>query len=204
MRSISMMLVEETEVPQGALPVDVFKAHLRLGSGFAEDNVQDAVLESYLRAATAAVEARTGKVLIEREFSWSLSHWRVASGQALPVAPVSAVASVTLVDRAGGETVVNPARYMLRPDMQRPRLCPVSGMLPVIAGGGMVRLRFLAGYGPEWSDLPADLAQAVLLLAAHYYEYRHETALSGRCMPFGVSSLLERFRTVRLFAGCMS
>jgi uncharacterized phiE125 gp8 family phage protein len=204
MRSISMMLVEETEVPKGALPVDVFKAHLRLGSGFAEDHVQDAVLESYLRAAMAAVEARTGKVLIEREFSWSVSQWRDVSGQPLPVAPVSAIVSVILVDRAGGETVVELARYVLRPDMQRPRLCPVSGLLPVMAGGGLVRMRFLAGYGPEWSDLPADLEQAVLLLAAHYYEYRNETALPGRCMPFGVTSLLERFRTVRLFAGCPS
>jgi len=41
----------------------------------------------------------------------------------------------------------------------------------------------------------------VLLLAAHYYEYRDETALGEGCMPFGVSSLIERYRTVRLFAG---
>ncbi|MDF1801569.1 head-tail connector protein [Thalassovita sp.] len=196
-----MMLVEETQVPQTALPVADFKSHLRLGSGFAEDSVQDAVLESFLRAAMAAVEARTGKVLIEREFSWTLSHWRDASGQILPVAPVSAIAEVALIDRANAETVLDAQTYVLRPDQQRPRLCPVQGLLPTISSGGSVRVRFLAGYGPDWSDLPNDLAQAVLMLGAHYYEYRHETALSGRCMPFGVTSLLERYRTIRVFAG---
>jgi len=196
-----MMLVEETQVPQAVLPVADFKSHLRLGSGFAEDSVQDAVLESIRRAAMAAVEARTGKVLIEREYSWTLSHWRDASGQGLPVAPVSAISQVVLVDRTGDETTLDAGRYALRADMQRPRLCPVSGMLPTVQTGGSIRIGFLAGYGPEWSDLPSDLAQAVMMLAAHYYEYRHETALSGRCMPFGVTSLLERYRNVRVFAG---
>ena len=196
-----MMLVEETQVPQAALPVADFKSHLRLGSGFAEDSVQDAVLESFLRAAMAAVEARTGKVLIERAYSWTLSRWRDASGQGLPVAPVNAVSEVVLVDRGGAETTVDTEVYVLRPDQQRPRLCPVAGLLPALPTGGSVRIGFLAGYGPEWSDLPADLAQAVMMLASHYYEYRHETGLSGRCMPFGVTSLLERYRTVRVFAG---
>lgn len=196
-----MMLVEETQVPQAALPVADFKSHLRLGSGFAEDSVQDAVLESFLRAAMAAVEARTGKVLIEREFSWTLSHWRDASGQILPVAPVSAIAEMVLVNRAGDEALIEATAYQLHPNQQRPRICPVSSLLPTIPAGGTVRVRFLAGYGPDWSDLPADLAQAVMMLSAHYYEYRHETGLSGRCMPFGVTSLLERYRTVRVFPG---
>jgi uncharacterized phiE125 gp8 family phage protein len=59
----------------------------------------------------------------------------------------------------------------------------------------------LAGYGPEWSDLPPDLAQAVMLLAAHFYEYRSDGALHGASMPFTVTGLIERYRTVRLFMG---
>jgi uncharacterized phiE125 gp8 family phage protein len=201
MRSFSMMLVEETQVPQAALPVADFKSHLRLGSGFAEDSVQDAVLESFLRAAMAAVEARTGKVLIEREYSWTLSRWRDSSGQGLPVAPISAITEVVLTDRAGDESIISTDQYILRPDQQRPILGPTSGLLPSVPTGGSVRIGFMAGFGPEWSDLPSDLAQAAMMLAAHYYEYRHETALSGRCMPFGVTSLLERYRNVRVFAG---
>ena len=53
----------------------------------------------------------------------------------------------------------------------------------------------------DWGGLPDDLAQAVMLLAAHYYEYRDDTALGEGCMPFGVSSLIERYRRVRLGFG---
>lgn len=194
-----MMLIEETPVPLGALPLTEFKAHLRLGSGFAEDSVQETVLESFLRAAIAAVEARTGKILIERNFSWTLACWRDASGQALPVAPVSEVLELVLIDRAGDEMIADPASYRLDQDMQRPRLMPSGVLLPGVPVGGSVRLRFVAGFGPGFGDLPADLGQAVLLLAAHYYEYRHETGLGDGCMPFGVTSLIERYRTVRLF-----
>ncbi|MEL6435120.1 MAG: hypothetical protein AAFQ28_15125, partial [Pseudomonadota bacterium] len=86
-----MMLIEETAVPQAALPVDEFKSHLRLGTGFSDGDVQDVLLESYLRAAIAAVEARTGKILIVRSFSWTLTRWREPDVQSLPVAPVSEI-----------------------------------------------------------------------------------------------------------------
>lgn len=85
------MLIEQTTVPALALPIAKFKDHLRMGTGFADDAVQDAVLESYLRSAMAAVEARTGKVLIERSFMWSLTAWRALGEQAFPVAPVTAI-----------------------------------------------------------------------------------------------------------------
>ena len=196
-----MMLVEESTVPEASLPLDAFKAHLRMGTGFAEDQVQDQVLAAFLRAAMAAIEARTAKVLIERDFSWSLGRWRDASAQVLPVAPISAIVEVVMTDVGGTDMVVDPAGYRLRVDSQRPALCPVSTVLPTVPQGGQVRIRFIAGYGPEWSDLPPDLAQAVLLLAAHYYEYRSETALGAGCMPFGVTSLIERYRTLRIFAG---
>jgi len=196
-----MMLVEETTVPQAAVPVAQFKEHLRLGTGSSDDGLHVVVLAGVLRAAMAAIEGRIGKILIERAFSWSLTAWRETDRQALPVAPVSAITEVVLVDSAAGETVLPPASYRLVPDMQWPVLLALGGALPSVPYYGAVRIGFLAGFGPEWSDLPADLAQAVMMLAAHYYEYRSDTALGAGCMPFGVTALIERYRTVRLFAG---
>ncbi|MCF2903538.1 hypothetical protein L0666_00925 [Octadecabacter sp. CECT 8868] len=196
-----MMLIEETSVPTVALPVAQFKDHLRLGSGFSDDSVQDGLLEGFLRSALAAIEARTGKALIERDFSWTLTRWRDVCAQALPIAPVSAIIDVVLIDRAGTETAIDAGSYQLRPDMQRPALEAFSGSLPTIGNGGSVKITMLAGFGPEWGDLPADLAQAVFLLAAHYYEFRHEVQYDGGCMPFGVSALIERYRTLRILGG---
>lgn len=196
-----MLLMEESAVPSAALPLAEFKAHLRLGTGFADDDIQDPVLEGFLRAALAAIEGRTGKVLIERDFTWVLHDWQDAHGQALPVAPVAAILSVVLRDRADEAEVIDPALYRLERDAHRPVLRPMGHMLPMVPTGGVAEIGFRAGYGAGWGDLPADLGQAVLLLAAHSYEYRFETALSGGCMPFGVASLIERYRKVRILGG---
>lgn len=196
-----MMLIEETTVPDVALPVDQFKAHLRLGTGFGEESLQDSVLKGFLRAAIAAIEARTGKVLIARDFTWTLRVWRDRAVQSLPVAPIGSVAQVSVIDVLGDETVLDVASYRLEADNQSPRLRPISGLLPVVPTGGEVKIGFTAGIATDWGGLPADLGQAVLLLAAHYYEYRRETGLSDGCMPFGVTSLIQRYRTVRLGLG---
>ncbi|SFS47730.1 phage conserved hypothetical protein, phiE125 gp8 family [Sulfitobacter marinus] len=196
-----MMLIEETSVPDTALPVDAFKGHLRLGSGFGTDSLQDEVLVGFLRAALAAIEVRTGKVLMRRGFIWSLNAWRSPEGQVLPVAPVHGVSSVTLVSRGGISTVIAAERYWLEKDAQRPLLRPADAVLPAIPKGGTVSIEMDAGLGTTWDQIPPDLRQAVFLLAAHYYEFRHETSLSDGCMPFGVSSLIERYKTMRIGFG---
>lgn len=198
-----MMLIEETAIADAALPVDQFKAHLRLGTGFAETSLQDDVLKGFLRAAMAAIEARTGKVLISRSFTWTLSRWRNDAGEVLPVAPVTSIDAVTLTDAQGAQQMVEPGTYRLERDSQRPRLRPVGACLPNIPTGGEVTIAFTAGMAADWGGLPADLGQAVLLLAAHYYEYRDETSLGDGCMPFGVTSLIQRYRMVRFGAGVM-
>lgn len=196
-----MILIEDSPVALAALPVEKFKAHLRLGTGFSDGDVQDPVLEGFLRAAIGAIEARTGKALIERAFTWTLSAWRDQSGQVMPIAPVTGITGVVMRDAGGDESVVDAGLYRLEESAVRPVLRPVGALLPAIPGGGCAVISFTAGMAEEWGGLPADLGQAVLLLAAHYHEYRHETALGGGCMPFGVTSLIERYRSMRLFMG---
>lgn len=195
-----MILNEVTAVPVTALPVAEFRDHLRLGTGFADVGAEDAALVSYLRAAIAAIEGRTAKALISREFRVGLTCWRWGDTQTLPIAPVSAVNALRLIDRAGATTVV-PEGWRLVQDMARPRIEAFGAALPAIPTGGRVEVDFTAGFGAVWSALPVDLAQAVFLLAAQYYELRHDGAGEGSAMPFGVMALIERWRTVRVLGG---
>lgn len=195
-----MVLTEEAPVPLMALPVEELREHLRLGTGFADDGMQDGLLEAYLRAALAAIEGRIGKMLFRRRFQWVLDHWREEE-QALPIAPVAEVISVTLVSVAGDSAVVPVAAYRLIQDLHRPRLAGRGGALPSIPTGGAVQVVFDAGFGAAWADVPVDLRQAVLLLAGEYYEHRHDGGAEGSGLPFGVVSLIERWRTVRLLGG---
>ena len=195
------MLIDEAGVPDGALPVAEFTAHLRLGTGFAAESLQEPVLRSFLRAAITAIEARTGKALIRRVFALSVEGWAAPDAHPLPVAPVAALVSLALRDRAGAETAVGLDGVWLSEDAHRPVLRAAAAALPAIPEAQRAVLRFEAGYAAAWAGLPADLGQAVLLLAAHYYEYRDATSLGGGCMPFGVTSLIERYRALRLGAG---
>ncbi len=197
-----MMLTDEDGVPQAALPLAAFRDHLRLGSGFADDALQDALAESHLRAAIAAIEARTAQVIVARRFLWVLEDWRDGVAQALPVAPVTGIVSVTLFDAAGGALAVAPDRYRLVRDLHRPKIAATGTLLPVVPVDGRIELRFDAGFGPGWEAVPADLAQAVLLLAAEFYENRHQAvAVQGAGLPHAVQGLIERWRTVRVLGG---
>lgn len=196
-----MMLIEETSVPDAALPVDAFKAHMRLGSGFGQDDVQDEVLGGFLHAALAAIEARTGKALIARDFRWTVFEWRGVGAQVLPIAPVLVVSRVVQVAGDGSERDVDPTTYRLEQDTHRPRLRARTSCLPAIDPQGHLVVEMTAGMAATWAELPSDLRQAVFLLAAHYYEFRTETALSDGCMPFGVTSLIGRYRAMRIGGG---
>lgn len=196
-----MILIEQTTVPTLALPVAQLKDHLRLGSGFSDDMLQDALIESYLRAAMATIEGRIGKALIARRFLWKLEGWRNASEQALPIAPVTQIVSVTLYDGPGTATVVPAQTYRLVPDTHRPKVAGFGSCLPTVPNDGRIEIVFDAGYGTVWSAVPPDLGQAVLLLAAEYYEHRHDGGIREAGLPMAVLSLIDRWRTVRVLGG---
>ncbi|HEU0220838.1 MAG TPA: head-tail connector protein [Paracoccaceae bacterium] len=194
-----MMLIELEPPALGTAPVREFADHLRLGSGFADDGSQDALLDLYLRTAMAAIESRIGKALVARRYSWSVTRWREPQRQALPVAPVSVVETVRLISHLGIETLVDPSEWVLVPDSQRPCIAGTWNRdLPQIPEMGRAEIVFVAGFGPIWADVPPDLRQAVLLLAASYYESRSADEGREGAMPFGVQALLDPYRPVRL------
>lgn len=196
-----MNLIELTSTPSAEIPVRDFADHLRLGTGFADDGSQDALLEGYLRAAMAAIEGRIGKALLSRDFSWDVTRWYAPGRQGLPLAPVSSVSEVVIVTSQGSETVITASTYSLQADLFRPAL--VATALPHIPVNGVARITFTAGFGTSWTSVPADLAQAVFLLAASNYEARAESYGSKGSMPFGVLSLIERYKTVRLLGDAL-
>lgn len=196
-----MLLTELTTVASNALPVQGLKDHLRLGTGFSDSGMQDGLIEAYLRSALAVVEGRIGKALLTRQFRLTLPDWRDLAEQTLPVAPVSAVISVTMYDVAGATTVVAASRYNLVQDTHRPKLTARAYLLPTVSTDGKVEVVFDAGFGATWDEVPPDLQQAVMMLAAQYYERRNQFAEAQPGLPYPVQALLERWRIVRVLGG---
>ncbi|MDO5647982.1 hypothetical protein [Paracoccus sp. (in: a-proteobacteria)] len=197
-----MMLIEETTPAAEALPVARLRAHLRLGAGFdtPEDQAETDALAAFLRAAMSMIEARTGKVLLTRRFRMQIDDWRDRLGQPLPLAPVHSVDAIEIDDGDGRITALPPASWRMLPDSQRPMILPAGVIFPHVPRRGSVTVTFTAGFGATWDAVPADLAQAVIMLAARYYEDRAFDGQVG-ALPFGVSALIEKWRAVRTLAG---
>ncbi|MBQ2263486.1 MAG: hypothetical protein II336_19250 [Loktanella sp.] len=196
-----MMLVEQTPIQDLVLPLAQLKQYLRLASGFADAADQDGLLLRHLRAAMAQIEARTGKILIRRDFNWTVTHWRDPVRQILPVTPVSAILHVTRITADGRETAANADHWYLLQDSQRPGLVAKAGLLPRIPPHGAIRIGLRAGFAPDWADLPADLAEASLMLAAHHYDSRHDFSVGGYAViPAAVLALVAPHRPLRLGA----
>jgi len=196
-----MMLIEQTQVPAEALPVAEFRAHLQLGSGFADDGLQDAVLVPQLRAALAVIEAETGKVLLPRTYKYVVTAWLDPARQTLPVAPVSAIQSLVVTNLGGTDDVVPTGDYRLVGDAHVPCLVANGWSLPVIPVGGTAEITFDAGFGSAWADAPADLQQAVLMLTAHFYENRAVAGDRSFSMPLGPAAICSRYKPIRLLGG---
>ena len=197
-----MILTEVSAPPSAAIPVRAFGQHLRLGSGFSDDGSEDAVLEQYLRAAMAAIEARLGLALLARSFSWTVTRWQSETSQGLPTGPVQSVDEILMIAADASETQVISTAWHLVRDARRPRLLGGGGQpLPPIPRSGQAEIRFTAGFGTAWESVPADLRQAVFLLAAHFYEHRNEDITARDTMPFGVLVLMESYRAMRVGGG---
>lgn len=196
-----MMLIEQTQVPDTALPVAEFRDHLQLGTGFADDGLQDAVLLAQLRAALAAIEAEVGKAILPRTYQYVVTAWWDPSRQSLPVAPVSAVQALTITHIGGSEATANPEAYRLERDAHVPMVVATGWSLPTIPVGGTAEIVFDAGYGAGWADAPSDLRQAVLMLAAHFYENRAVAGKRTFSMPAGPAALCSRHKPIRISGG---
>lgn len=196
-----MRLKEQSSPNIDALPLASFREHLRLATSFGTENLQDTILEASLRAAMAAIEARTGKALLQRTFIWQVDGWRQPDEQPVPIAPVVSLSWAKTVGRTGDETPIDLSSLVLRPSTQRPTLLPVANSLPHIPVHGFAEIGFIAGYAADWTEMPADLAQAVLITASHFYENRHSQDAHDGNLPFPVAQLIERHRTVRILGG---
>jgi uncharacterized phiE125 gp8 family phage protein len=197
-----MLLKEAAPGAPTPVPLSEFRAHLRLGHGFTDDGAEDAGLEMYLRHAAAVVEARTGQALIARAHILQLAGWNPRGHVVLPIGPVAAIASIRFVRMtagAGATIDLAPGEWELEPGRTRQRVTgPGGAALRPVPHGALAEIEFAAGHGLDWSEVPGDLHQAVLMLAGHYYENRHGELGEAAALPPAIGAILAPHHLVRL------
>ncbi len=193
-----MLLTQSAPGALTPVPMQELTAHLRLAHGFADDGAEDGLLELYLRNATAFIERRLNCALIRRGYELRVAHWDRYGCLTLPVGPVTEIDSIRF-ERPGIVTSLETGEWIVKPGEQRQRVCGAGhDALRAIPHGAMAVLTFQAGYGESWNDVPDDLRQAVLLMAAHYFEHRGEDKTPNMTVPPAVQAILTPRQPARL------
>ena len=177
------------------LGLDEAKAHLRLDGAD-----EDALVERLIAAARAQVEGATWLVMIAQSWRAALEAWPRHRTVTLPVRPLLSVEAVRAFDADGAATLVPAEDYEVEPETATVALkADAAGLAPAVSAGGF-EIHFTAGFGPEGSDVPAPLRQAMLMLLAHWFEQRSAVAVGDApaTVPAGAAALIAPYRRLVL------
>ncbi len=185
--------------PPAAEPVSLpeIKAYLRI-----ESSHEDTFIAGLVTAARQHAESTTGLVMITQSWSVHLDCWSESGLIELPISPVQSVDSLTVHGADGASELVDPAHYVSDLTSRPARLALRSGHVGAVPGRLLAGLEIAltCGFGPSGSDVPEPLRQAMLRLAAHWYDTRKLDEADARktAIPFGISCLLAPYRDIRL------
>lgn len=168
------------------------KATLRL-----DHDGEDELIEGLICAAREEVEASCGLALIEQEWRLSLDRLPRSGRVLLRRHPVRTVNSITAFGRDGEASIVDPVTYRLEAAGRPARLHFLN--LPSNAVNG-IEIDFTAGFGEAGTDVPDLLKRAMLVLVAHWYEFRASYGTKDQpvSFPSGYERLIAPWRMRRL------
>lgn len=131
-----------------------------------DGNDNDALIMSYIAAATDHIESYTGRAIVAQ--TWELLLDCFSEAIMLPKGPVSAVTAVNYYDSAGALQTISAANYAVDLASDPQWIVPVSGIAwPTVASGvNNVIIRFVAGY----AKVPDAIIAAVLLTVRAWYD----------------------------------
>ena len=168
------------------------RAHLRLDAA-----EEDGLLSALVTAARTALEAETRCVFVTQYWRFTLDDWPSRPIE-LPLAPVAEVTAVKVALVSGAMLTIDPAFYEVDTRGEPPRIAARRGQawpMPATRLAG-IEVEFTAGYGAP-AAVPQPLKQAILLLAAHWFESRAPIG-EGVELPLTVSALAAPYRRIRL------
>lgn len=174
----------------------VFGVTVQLVQVYASD---DALLTGLIQAAREWAEGYTNRAIITQTWELVLDDWPSGDYVDIPLPPLQSITDIKYKDTAGTESTLAATNYITDTDSFLGRVVLAygcswpSGTLYPAAG---IRVRFVAGYGLAVS-VPQRYKQAIMLLAAYWYENREgATDKPPAEIPFAVKALLGLDRVV--------
>jgi len=179
-------------------PVSVSEAkqYLRIDTA-----IEDPVVASMILAARLHIEGALDIAMVTQSWTLVLDCWPEDGRVSIPLGPLKSVDSVKVYDPEDAAQTVSPETYVVDLSSLRPRLVRNTGAVWPTPGrpANGIEIALTAGYGDTPDKVPAPIRQAVLMLAAHWYEQREPVVFETPDeLPHGVADLLKPYRQVRL------
>jgi uncharacterized phiE125 gp8 family phage protein len=189
-----MTLFRTVEPAVEPVTLSEVKAHLRI-DGTSEDDL----LTGLVRAARQDVERSTGLALIDQSWRLVLDRWPASGTVPLRIHPVREVLSVTLYGSEGEASLLAPESYQVD-TLSRPARVHAETAPPALRAMNGVEIDFSAGFGESGTDVPDLLRRAILLLVAHWYEFRAGFGPDDQPVsyPAGYERMIVGYRAGRL------
>jgi uncharacterized phiE125 gp8 family phage protein len=170
------------------------KAHLRLAH-----ESEDTLLSGLIRAARDEVEKSTGLALIDQAWRLALDVWPRHGCALIAKHPVKEILSVTAYGPDGEASLIDPDTYQFD-GLSRPARLHFEGEKAPLRALNGIEIDFTAGFGEAGPDVPDLLKRAILVLVAHWFEFRAAFGPGDQpvSFPVGYERLLAGYRTRRL------
>ena len=157
-----------------------------------DDTAEDALLQALITAARLHVEAVTARAMLHQSWRLVRDAWPATRTLALPVTPVSALSAVTVFDADDEPQALDHDAFLLQAgQLLLPRDIAVAAR-PQLG----IEIDYVAGYGSDPAQVPADLKHACLVLLAYWFEHRDAVSVAGA--PAGFDRLVAPYRQVML------
>ena len=163
-----------------------------------DDTAEDGLITTLIGAARLHVEGVTGRALLAQGWRLVLDDWPQGGAVRLPVTPFLSMGAITAYDVEGNPHAVPLAQFRDEPErLILPRT--VAGM-PLLRERQGIEIDYVAGFGTEAGNVPADLRQALLALVGYWFEHRDAVIVagSGAVVPSGFERMVAGYRRVRL------
>jgi len=170
------------------------KAHMRI-----DQSLEDALISDLIRVAREHVEFATGQKLISqvwRQYEPRLGPDREVCARVLPVQSIS---TVTIYSQDGTPRILTAQEAWIDRTRNQTRIGFAQTVLPAQAANG-VEIDLTVGMADTGVEIPGALRHAILMLVAHWYEFRGAVPADQQpvSIPPGFETLIRPYCQVRL------
>ncbi len=182
------------------------RLHLKLdATGSPPSHADDSLVNNLIKAARTHLDGRYGRLsraLITQTWELVLDKFPDKRDIRIPLAPLISVISVKYDDVNAAEQTVASANYMVDVVSSFGWIVPITSFSwpATLDTINAVRVRFTAGFGPNPTDVPEPIRQAMLLMIGNWYENREEVVIGQGAIqiPLAAEALLSPYELVTI------